>query len=160
MGYEVWTTKMTYLSGVRFNNKAQLMDAIEETKKDISRCKEKLKALAYMTEPKKFYSEDDPMFDLDRDLNELFEEYETSISKLDKLYLFEEAWNETHDIKTGKTILPVNPLNLKKCYMGGSMDEILEDGTEVPEDYWDVYLGFKKIENSSFADKLKQLKQE
>lgn len=160
MGYEVWTTKETILTGVYFRSKEQLLNLIKETENDISRCKERLKALAYMTEPKKFYSEEDPMFDLDRDLNEILEEYEASISKLDKLYLFDEAWNETHDKKTGKAILPMNPFDLKKCYMGGSMDEILEDGSEVPDDYWDVYLGFKKIEDSSFADKLKQLKQE
>jgi hypothetical protein len=70
--------------------------------------------------------------------------------------VFESAWDETHDVN-GRAILPVDPMKLKnlKTYMGGDyMDYVLEDGSEMPDDWWDVYHGFVKPEDCSFADKL------
>jgi hypothetical protein len=112
-----------------------------------------------MTEPKKFYKdEDDVMWQINRDLEEIFEEYEEAQIKLTRLWQFEAAWDETHDVN-GKAILPVDPRVLKnmseKVYMGGDYcDYILEDGSEIPEDWWDVYHGWVKPEDCSFADKL------
>jgi hypothetical protein len=85
------------------------------------------------------------------------EELEEAMIKRTKLWEFEESWEETHDKKTGKTIYPVNPLDLKrKVYMGGDyMDALLEDGSEVPDDYFDVYHGFKKLEEYSMYNKIK-----
>lgn len=158
MGCEIWTTKGTYICRMALRSKEELKQQIQECENTIKDCKARLKVLAYMTEPKKYYS-DDPMFYIDRDLEEIFEEYDEARIKLTRLWIFEEAWDQTHDKKTGKAILPVNPLDLKKLddavYMGGDYCEyILEDGSEMPEDWWDVYHGWVKPEDCSFADKL------
>lgn len=158
MSYEVWTTNGTYICSMTLRSKEELKQQIQECENTINDCKARLKTLAYMTEPKKFYS-DDPMFYIDRDLEEIFEEYDEARIKLTRLWIFEESWDRTHDKETGKAILPINPLDLKKLddtvYMGGDYCEyILEDGSEMPEDWWDVYHGWVKPEDCSFADKL------
>lgn len=156
MGYEVWTNKDTYICRCTLRSKAELQEKMQECRHTISNCKERLKSLVYMTEPKKFYPEDDVQFYLNRDLEEIMEEYDEARIMLTRLWVFEEAWDETHDFN-GKAILPIDPLVLKnqKTYMGGDYCEyVLENGEEVPEDWWDVYHGFVKPEDCSFADKL------
>jgi hypothetical protein len=40
--------------------------------------------------------------------------------------------------------------------MGGDyMNYILEDGSEMPDDYWDVLNGFKKLNEYSLLNKIK-----
>lgn len=159
MGYEVWTTKETYICSMALRSKAELQAKIKECEDSIKDCKARITRLAYMTEPKKFYKDDeDVMWRIDRDLEEIFEEYEEAQIKLTRLWQFEASWDETHDVN-GKAILPVDPRALKnmseKVYMGGDYCEyILEDGSEMPDDWWDVYHGFVKPEDCSFADKL------
>ena len=157
MGYEVWTNKDTYICSCTLRSKDELKRKIQEAIDEKESCKSRLQLLAYMTEPKKFYNEDeDIMFQLNRDLFEAFEEYEEAVIRLTRLWQFEAAWDETHDIN-GKAILPVDPRVLKnqKTYMGGDYcDYVLEDGSEMPEDWWDVYHGHVKPEDCSFADKL------
>ena len=139
-------------------SKTELEEKIKECEDTINDCKARLKALVYMTEPKKFYNEDeDILWHLNRDFEEIMEEYDDARIKLTRLWVFEEAWDETHDPVTGKALLPVDPLVLKnqKIYMGGDYCEyVLENGEEVPDDWWDVYHGFVKPEDCSFADKL------
>lgn len=160
MGYEVWTTKETYICSETLRSKSELEEKIKECQDTIADCKARIERLVYMTEPKKFYDTDENiMWQIDRDLKEIFDEYEEAIIKLTRLWQFESAWDETHDAKSGKAYLPINPLDLKKIsdkvYMGGDYcDYILEDGSEMPEDWWDVYHGFVKPEDCSFADKL------
>lgn len=157
MGYEVWTNKDTYICSMTLRSKAELQEKIKECEDTINDCKSRLKTLVYMTEPKKFYNEDeDIQWHLNRDFEEIMEEYDEARIKLTRLWVFESAWDETHDAATGKAILPVNPQDLKvRVYMGGDYcDYILEDGSELPEDWWDVYHGFVKPEDCSFADKL------
>lgn len=157
MGYEVWTNKDTYICSMTLRSKAELQEKIKECEDKINDCKARLKALVYMTEPMKFYKEDeDIQWQLNRDFEEIMEEYDDARIKLTRLWIFEEAWDETHDAATGKAFLPVNPQDLKRrVYMGGDYCEyILDDGSEMPEDWWDVYHGFVKPEDCSFADKL------
>ena len=157
MGYEVWTNKDTYICSMTLRSKVELQEKIKECEDTINDCKARLKTLIYMTEPKKFYKDDeDIQWQLSRDFEEIMEEYDEARIKLTRLWVFEEAWDETHDAATGKAILPVNPLDLKRrVYMGGDYcDYVLEDGSEMPEDWWDVYHGFVKPEDCSFADKL------
>lgn len=157
MGYEVWTNKDTYICSCTLRSKAELQEKIKECEDAINDCKARLKTLVYMTEPKKFYKDDeDIQWQLNRDFEEIMEEYDEARIKLTRLWVFEEAWDETHDAATGKAILPVNPHDLKrKIYMGGDYCEyVLEDGSEMPDDWWDVYHGFVKPEDCSFADKL------
>ena len=157
MGYEVWTNKDTYICSMTLRSKAELQEKIKECEETIKDCQARIRRLAFMTEPKKFYKdEDDVMWQIDRELDFIFDEYDEARIKLTRLWVFEEAWDETHDAVTGKAILPVNPQDLKvKVYMGGDYcDYILEDGSEMPEDWWDVYHGFVKPEDCSFADKL------
>lgn len=154
MGYEVWTNKDTYICSCTLQSKAELQEKMQECRDTISNCKERLKSLVYMTEPKKFYPEDDVQFYLNKDLEEIMEEYDEARIKLTRLWVFEEAWDETHDFN-GRAILPVDPLVLKnqKTYMGGDYCEyVLENGEEVPEDWWDVYHGFVKPEDCSFKE--------
>ena len=157
MVYEVWTNKDTYICSCTLRSKEELQEKIKECEDTINDCKSRLKSLIYMTEPKKFYKDDeDIQWQLNRDFEEIMEEYDDARIKLTRLWVFEEAWDETHDAATGKAILPVNPHDLKrKIYMGGDYcDYVLEDGSELPEDWWDVYHGFVKPEDCSFADKL------
>ena len=157
MGYEVWTNKDTYICSMTLRSKAELQEKIKECENTINDCKSRLKSLVYMTEPMKFYKGDeDIQWQINRDFEEIMEEYDEARIMLTRLWVFEEAWDETHDAVTGKAFLPVNPLDLKrKVYMGGDYcNYILEDGSEMPEDWWDVYHGFVKPEDCSFADKL------
>ena len=157
MGYEVWTNKDTYICSCTLRSKAELQEKIKECEETIKDCQARIRRLAFMTEPKKFYKdEDDVMWQIDRELDFIFDEYDEARIKLTRLWVFEEAWDETHDRVTGKAFLPVNPQDLKRrVYMGGDYcDYILDDGSEMPEDWWDVYHGFVKPEDCSFADKL------
>lgn len=159
MSCEVWTTKETYICSMALRSKAELQEKIDECKETINDCKERIRRLVFMTEPKKFYKdEDDIMWQINRDLDFIFDEYDEARIKLTRLWQFEAAWDETHDAN-GKAILPVDPSVLKqaseKVYMGGDYCEyVLEDGSEMPDDWWDVYHGFVKPEDCSFADKL------
>lgn len=155
MGYEVWTNKDTYICSMTLRSKAELQEKIKECEDTINDCRSRLKTLVYMTEPMKFYKGDeDIQWQLNRDFEEVMEEYDDARITLTRLWVFEEAWDETHDAATGKAILPVNPLDLKRrVYMGGDYCEyILENGEEVPEDWWDVYHGFVKPEDCSFRE--------
>lgn len=157
MSCEVWTNKDTFICSMALRSKSELQEKIEECKDTINECKERIRRLVYMTEPKKFYKDDeDILWQINRDLEEIFEEYEEAQITLTRLWVFEEAWDETHDAN-GKAILPVDPRVLKsqKTYMGGDYCEyVLEDGSEMPDDWWDVYHGWVKPEDCSFADKL------
>jgi hypothetical protein len=103
----------------------------------------------------KLYKDDeDIQWQINRDFEEILEEYDEARITLTRLWVFESAWDETHDAVTGKAFLPVDPRVLKgKVYMGGDYCEyILDDGSEMPEDWWDVYHGFVKPEDCSFRE--------
>ena len=159
MSCEVWTTKETYICSEALRSKSELQEKIKECEDIIKDCKARITRLAYMTEPKKFYKEvDDVMWQIDRDLEEIFEEYDEARIKLTRLWQFEASWNETHDAQD-RAILPVDPRVLKKMsdtvYMGGDYCEyVLEDGSDLPEDWWDVYNGWVKPEDCTFREKL------
>lgn len=157
MGYEMWTNKEMFLCRETFKTKEDVLERIKDCEATIARCQGRLKTLVFMTEPKKFFNDDeDVMLRLDEELADIMEAYESATILLARLWVFEDAWDESHDEK-GRAVLPVNPLDLKnqKTYMGGDYVEyILEDGSEMPEDWWDVYQGFVKPEDCSFADKL------
>lgn len=159
MSCEVWTTKETYICSEALRSKSELQEKIKECEDIIKDCKARITRLAYMTEPKKFYKEeDDVMWQIDRDLEEIFEEYDEARIKLTRLWQFETSWNETHDAQD-RAILPVDPRVLKKMsdvvYMGGDYCEyVLEDGSDLPEDWWDVYNGWVKPEDCTFREKL------
>lgn len=155
MGYEVWVNKEVYICGETFNTKEELNRRIRECEDSISRCREQLKGLVFMTEPSKFY--DDVKYELTRDFDDIMEELSESTIRLTRLWEFESVWDETHD-SSGRAILPINPFELKnaRAYMGGDlMEHVLEDGSELPDDWWDVYHGFVPLEKCSFKDKIK-----
>ena len=154
MGYEIWTKTDISLFGSTIKNKAELLNEIKECEKELSICKEKLRAFVHMTEPKKFYSENTIM-DLNEDFDDTMEAYNYFQTKLIKLEMFKDVWDECHD-SSGNSVLPVNPLDLKKTYIGGDfMTYMLEDGSEMPDDYWDVYNGFIDLDKYSLVDKIK-----
>ena len=156
MSIEAWVNKDIFVCGLPLRTKEELKEAIKDCEDTMKYIKERLKTYIFMTEPSKFIPADEsPMYYLDREFNELMDDYDSEYAKLIRLWEFENAWDDCHDAN-GKAILPVNPLELKRRdYMGGDyMEAILEDGTEVPEDWWDVYHGFIKPEESSFAEKL------
>lgn len=154
MGYEIWTKTDISLFGSTIKNKEELLNEIKECEKELSMCKERLRVFVHMTEPNKFYSEN-IMGELDEDFDNTMESYDYLQKKLIKLEMFKEAWDECHD-NSGNSVLPVNPLDLKKTYMGGDfMNYVLEDGSEMPEDYWSVYHGFRELDKYSLIDKIK-----
>jgi hypothetical protein len=153
MGIESWILKPVTMFGVTLRNKHELNRAIEDAKETQELVKQKILEWAFITEPKKFIPEnhhDNVQFYIEREIKELLDDYETACINLTRLWEFEESWDKVHD-KDGKCILPVDPFVLDKEYMAGDYtDAILEDGSEVPEDYWDVYQGFVKKEECSF----------
>lgn len=160
MGCETWVLKCVNVCNTTFNSKQELQNAIKDCESDISYVKEKIRTYVFMTEPGKFIPNDeiyDTIGYLDRELTELWDMYDEARIKLTQLWELEEAWDKSHD-KNGFAILPINPLELDKTYFGGDyVNCVLEDGSEVPNDYWDVYNGFVDLENYSFKDKLKTL---
>ena len=160
MSCEVWVSKDIFICGTSLRSKSELKSQIEECRESIQNVKEKLRSLVMMTDPQKFFpNEDDIMFRLNNDFDELMDEYDSAQIKLTLLQEFEDSWNTTHDEKD-RAILPLNPLDLKRnSYMGGDyVNYILEDGTEVPDDYFDVYGGYINIENYSLYNKIKNNK--
>lgn len=153
MGIETWINKDLFIYGHPLRSKHELEQKIKECTETMSLIREKLRTLVFMTEPKKFIPDDeDVMFYLDREFTELMEEYDRARIDLTRLWEFEEDWDKCHDEKD-RAILPVDPLSMKekKIYMGGDYCEcVLEDGNDVPEDYWDVYHGFVKKEDCTF----------
>lgn len=156
MGYEIWTKTDILLCGCAYSSKTDIEGAIEDCKFDIAKLREKLKSMVYMTEPKKFYPDDcDIPLSIDSDFDNIMEEYDRHTRRLTMLYEFFNSWDECHD-KQGRCVLPVNPLDLKKTYMGGDfMNYVLEDGSEMPDDYWSVYHGFIELDKYSLIDKIK-----
>ena len=152
MGIEMWTNKETFVCGYSFRSKSELESSIKECKNTIRDCRERLKTLVFMTEPKKFYGDDeDVMVRINEDFDDIMVALEEAQITLTRLWVFQDAWDETH--KDGKAILPVDPLTLKnqKTYMGGDYcDCILENGDDVPDDYWDVYHGWVNPDECSF----------
>lgn len=154
MGYEIWTKADVSLVGSTIKNKEELLNEIKKCEKELSICKERLRLFVHMTEPNKFYSEN-IMRELNEDFENVMESYEYFQTKLIKLEIFKEAWDECHD-NSENSVLPVNPLDLKKTYMGGDfMNYVLEDGSEMPDDYWSVYHGFIEFDKYSLVDKIK-----
>ena len=155
MGYEIWTKADVSICGSTIKNKEELLNEIKRCEKELSVCKERLRLLAYITEPKKFYPDDcDIPASIDSDFENIMESYNHFQTKLIKLEMFKDIWDECHD-NNGNSVLPINPLDLKKTYMGGDyMNCILEDGSEIPDDYWDVYNGFIELDKYSLADKI------
>lgn len=153
MGIESWIHKPVTIFGYTLRNRRELDDAINEAKEQIEDAKKRISQYVFMTEPKKFIpdnQQDNVVGYLERELEELFELYDEARINLTRLWEFEEDWNKTHD-KDGRSILPVDPFMLNKVYMGGDYaDSVLEDGSDVPDDYWDVYHGFVKPEECSF----------
>ena len=157
MSAEIWVKKEIYICGCAYSSKTDIEGAIEDCKFDIAKLREKLKTMVYMTEPKKFYPDDcDIPLSIDSDFDNIMEEYDRLTRRLTLLHEFFDAWDECHD-KEGRCILPVNPTDLhQRVYMGGDyMNYILEDGSEMPDDYWDVLNGFKRLDEYSLLNKIK-----
>lgn len=81
-----------------FNNKYSVLDKIDDLKRQINVCKEEIKSLVYMTEPKKFCPEDcDPITWINISIREQFEFLEEYTIELYKLELLLENWDTCHN---------------------------------------------------------------
>ena len=153
MGVEAWINKDVNVYGHTLRNKDELKESIKECEETMKECRERLKVLVMMTDPQKMYpNQEDLVWYIGREFEELMDEYDRAQISLTRLWEFEEGWDASHD-ENGLSILPVDPLTMKnrKVYMGGDyVESVLENGEEVPEDYWDVYHGFVKPENCTF----------
>lgn len=156
MSREMWIHKTLNICGITLSNKSDLNRAIKQCKDDMEYAKNRINKYVFMTEFNKFipeYEKENIINYLETSLEELWDMYDEARIKLTRLWEFEEEWDKCHI--DDKAILPINPKDLDKIYMGGDwVEHILEDGSEVPDDYWDVYHGHIKPEDCSFAEKL------
>lgn len=89
------------------NDKHQLEDLIEEKRNFKKYILDRIRTMVFMTEPKKFMSEDDatdPEWYLNKRCDELFDELEETIYELHRLEMLEACWDECHDKETGLAI--------------------------------------------------------
>ena len=74
MSIETWIRKDMFIYGQPLRNKQELKRSIKECEETIKQVREKIKSYVFMTEPQKFFpNEDDIMFYLDREFEELME---------------------------------------------------------------------------------------
>ena len=89
------------------NNRADLQRKIQDNKYWIEQYKTELRTYMFMSEPKKFLTEEDakdPIFALNRRFNEVMEYLQELTEETWKLELLEESWDECHDKETGFAI--------------------------------------------------------
>ena len=121
--------------GVSYDKKGKLKNDIEELTKDIENAKSELKSLAFITEPKKFISEDDDYYFstclwLENKVNSCIEQLTTSTIKLYKLQLLYDNWDKCHDEK-GNAISPDYEELEKICFYTGDWIETIKPSNDI-----------------------------
>lgn len=102
-----------------YNTKWQVEQELEELNKSIERYKKCLCSLAVMTEPNKFFpEEEDLLFKIESEIMDTLEMYELDIYKRDKLELLLENWDYCHNEK-GLAIDPPENIDYNTAYLWG-----------------------------------------
>lgn len=101
-----WGTNYTttiYFNRSTYEHLYQVKDDIGKCKKAMSQVRERLVALAFMTEPKKFYpdSEEDLTTTITEEIKSLLEDYQTFSVDLSNLTSLESEWDDCHKVING-----------------------------------------------------------
>lgn len=103
MGWGTYFTMTHYFNRETYTCLSQVEDAISETKRNIQSIESEINALALMTEPKKFISEEsDPLYTIQHRVKELMEEYGRLSIDIYMLSDLKENWDECHKTINGE----------------------------------------------------------
>lgn len=103
MGWGTYFTMTHYFNRETYTHLGQVETALQESKKRMQEVESELTALALMTEPKKFVSEDsDPIYVLRQRVKELLEEYNQLSIDIYMLSELKEYWDECHKTIDGE----------------------------------------------------------
>lgn len=106
MGFGTYLYTDLYFNRRTYNSLYEVEEDLEEALAKLRRSKERLKVLAFMTEPQKFcVNEESPDTYLEQELDYALEELEESLIDTYKLTMLKDCWKETHDSE-GKAIRP------------------------------------------------------
>lgn len=125
MGYstDLWCWLTFY--GKSYDTKGQAQEDLDYIKSTIEGYKDKLRAFAVMTEPKKLLKckdiendDMDPLEYIDIEMNTIFRELEEAYIDEYKLEVLIDNWEYCHD-KKGKPIKPPKNYNIDTCFIDG-----------------------------------------
>lgn len=127
-------TVIDYL-GVSYDDKIKLKKDIDEITEDIENAKKELMNLAFITEPKKFISEDDEYYFstclwLENKVNSCIEQLTTSTINLYKLQLLYNNWDKCHD-ENGNAISPNYEELENICFYTGDWIKIKKPSNDI-----------------------------
>lgn len=109
-----------YFSRETFNSKESVEDLVRDTRNMIEHVQDKIRTLSYMTEPKKFYNDNEfssPTEFIDFTLKECFSNLEEAYIDLYRYELLLENWDKCH--KDGLAIPPPEELGYDFAYLDG-----------------------------------------
>jgi hypothetical protein len=113
-----------------FNSIHDVYDRIEENEKYIEIAKNKLRTLAYITEPNKFCpSEEDPIIWIENEMESAIETIEESNVELYKLHKLIDNWNKCHN-EEGLAIDKPKDLHYDTAYISGDFINTASDPTK------------------------------
>lgn len=125
-----WSTDLfcnIYFHKETYNTIYQVENRIEELEEAIKRYKEKLKSLAYITEPRKFCEpEDDASCWLSGEVDQTIEFFEEDLIELYKLNLLKDNWDKCHNDK-GLAIPPPKDVHWDSAFLNGDFIETVKD---------------------------------
>jgi hypothetical protein len=136
MGWGTTLYTSLYFSRETFRTKYEVESALNDAKKMRDLYKDKIKAMVYMTEPNKYYSneEGDILEQVQNDLDIQFNELDDYNYEIYKLELLLEEWDKCHN-KDGKAICPPEDMPYDTCYLhGGFIEMVYPNGTKVKDD--------------------------
>lgn len=127
MGFGTTLYTGIYFSKEIYKSKREVEDAIEEINNCIGRCKEELKMVALITEPKKFAEDnEDPIWWIKNKVEDTLDSLEDLYIKLYKLERLLVDWDKCH--QGNLELLP--PKNNNNCYIKSDFcDGVYPDGT-------------------------------
>lgn len=98
MGFGTYLKTDLYFSHQTFNTRQEVMDALEKVRDSMRVGRERLKQFSLMTEPNKFCPKDeDPLWWVTNELDELITQYEDDAVEEFKLVLLLDNWDSCHN---------------------------------------------------------------
>lgn len=139
MGFGTYHTHTYYFSHETYTEKQGVLDAIEDDGELIGRYKDRLKALALMTEPQKFFDSGNCLQQVQDEVSGILESLEELFIHQQRLYDLYYDWDESHTEIAGKEFAIEAPKEIRKK---DEVTEIMGDGTEVPHTIYGHTLPF------------------
>lgn len=118
MGYCTELFCNVYFHNETFNHISQVDSRIDEVKKDMQDAENRLAQLVFMTEPNKFYTEGDVMYQIENDVRECIDVIKANQYELVKLEILKENWEYCHNDK-GLAISPPENISYDTAYLDG-----------------------------------------